>query len=369
MQKSIRKKQDFPVGGFLFLGVSIIFMVRFVNVALQNDLGGTHAYVQILNLGMPLVEGTYYDERAYEESNVTISGLIKETLGINSIDPTTILAMEIPRFNKFNEVEFVKNDTPIENKEGVDSFVLDDGSIKKEEKPAAGEADPLGIRNPDIVKKLDQTNPQILMYNAHTTEAIGQGRNLIEDKTKNIQGVTELIEKELEEYYGIAVIFDKTKHDVFYEQSYQRAKETLYQYKEKYGENQFNLVIDVHRDGVVPINGVITDRLKNAVTTNINGENVSRIMFVETSNSGPENYATTTEINKRMIDKSNELFPGLARYVRKTERGLQKYNQEVFKNSTLIEIGAEINTPTESQAAAKYVARLIAEEIHYQENN
>ncbi|MGL4656331.1 MAG: stage II sporulation protein P [Sarcina sp.] len=369
IQKSIRRKQDFPIGGFLFLCVSVIFMARFVNIALQSDLGGTHAYVQILNLGMPLVEGTYYDERAYEESNVTISGLIKETLGINNIDPTTILAMEIPRFNKFNEIELVKNDIPIENQNEIDSFVLDDESVKKQEKLIIGEDDPLGIRNPNIVKRLDQTNPQVLMYNAHTTEAIGQGRRLIEDKSKNIQGVTELIEKELEEYYGIAVIFDKTKHDTFYEQSYDRAKETLYKYKEQYGEGRFNLVIDVHRDGVVPENGEVTERLKQAVTTEMNGESVSRLMFVETSNSGPENYATTTAINQRMFDKCNEIFPGLARYIRKGQRGYKKYNQEVFKNSTLIEIGAEINTPAESKAAAKYVARLIAEEIHYQENN
>ena len=359
------KRKEFPVGTLLFLGVTIFFMVRFVNITLKNDLGGSHAYVQILNLGMPVVEGTYYDEAAYEESTVTIKGIIKQTLGLNNIDTSTILAAQIPRFNDFNEA-FVQNELKPDTTEIVDSFVLEDGSIKKEEKP---KIDPSGIRNPNIVKTLDQANPQILMVNSHTTEAIGQPRVLVEDPSKNIQGVTELIVKELEDYYGISVIYDKTKHDVFYEQSYYRSKETLQGYKAKYGEGQFNLVIDVHRDGVLEAGGKITPKLKNAITTEINGEKVSRIMFVETTNSGPENYATTNAIAKRMLASCNELFPGLGRDIRTFNNGKAKFNQEVFKNSILIEIGAEISTVAESQATAKYLARLIAEEVYYQENN
>jgi stage II sporulation protein P len=357
-RQSANRKKDFPVGLLLFLGVTVMFMVRFVKITLNNDFGGTHAYIQILNLGMPLVEGTYYDERAYEESIVTIDSLVKETLGLDKINPSTILAVQIPGFGNFNE--FAKNE--IEKGEDINSFVLNDESIKKEEKPEKPEADPSGIRNPDIVKNIDQTNPQVLLYTTHTAEAFGQAKDRSDDPTKNVIGVGELIAKELEEYYGIATILDKTKHDTFYEVSYDRSKETLHKYKEQYGEGQFNMVVDIHRDGVG------RDK-KHVVTETINSESLARLMFVETTNSGPENYATTTAINQRMMENCNKLFPGLGRYIRKTDYGLAKYNQEVFKNTTLIEVGAEPNTPAEAQASAKYIARLIAEEIHYQENN
>ncbi|MGL4761287.1 MAG: stage II sporulation protein P [Sarcina sp.] len=356
-RQSVSRKKDFPVGLLLFLGVTIIFMVRFVKIALNNDFGGSHAYIQILNLGMPLVEGTYYDETAYEESIVTIDSLVKETLGIDNIDPTTILAAQIPGFGGFNE--FVKNEVNV-TPETNPTFVLNEESIKKQEKPTVKEVDQTGIRNPEIVKKLDQGNPKVLLYSSHTAEAFGQAKNFDDDPTKNVVAVTELIAKELEEYYGIAVIHDKTKHDVFYEQSYSRSKETLYKYKEQYGANQFNMVVDIHRDGVG------RDK-KHVVTENINGENVAKIMFVDTRNS--PNFANTHAMNQRLMENSKKLFPGLARSVRTANNGRSQYNQEVLNNTTLIEVGAEPNTPAEAQATAKYIARLIAEEVHYKENN
>lgn len=355
IQRSVSKKRDFPVGLLLFLCVTMFFMVRFVKIALNNDLGGSHAYIQILNLGMPLVEGTYYDETAYEESIVTIESLVKETLGLDKINPSTILAGQIPRFGDFNQ--FAKNE--IKTEEDINSFVLNDESIKKEEKPVV-KTDLNGIRNPKIVKELDQTKPQVLLYNTHTEEAFGQAKNFDADPNKNIIGVTELIAKELEEYYGIAVIQDKTNHSIFYEKSYERSKETLYKYKEQYGANYFDLVVDVHRDGVG------RDK-KHVVTSNINGENVAKLMFVDTMNS--PNFNNTHAINERMLKNSNELFPGLSRYIRTANRGKSQYNQEVLNNTTLIEIGAEPNTVVEAKATAKYVARLIAEEVHYRESN
>ena len=211
-----------------------------------------------------------------------------------------------------------------------------------------------------IVKKLDQGNPQVLLYSTHTAEAFGQAKDFHEDSTKNVVGVTELIAKELEEYYGIAVIHDKTKHDVFYEQSYSRSKETLYKYKEQYGVDQFNMVVDIHRDGVG------RDK-KHVVTGNLNGENIAKIMFVDTRNS--PNFANTHAMNQRLMENSKKLFPGLARTIRSANKGRSMYNQEVLNNTTLIEVGAEPNTPAEAQATAKYIARLIAEEVYYQENN
>ena len=354
-QHNVRKKNnDFPVGLLLFLVFSLVFMTRFIKIFLDNETRDSHAYVQILNAGLPMVKGTYYDEASYEESIVDIKSLVKETLGIDKINPSTILAMQIPGFGGFNK--FAKAEIKTQN--DVESFVLNDDNIDKEKVKGKVKVDPNGIRNADIVKELDSSNPEVLIYQTHSDEGFNVKGNFTADKNSNIVGVGDLIAKELEEYYGISVIHDETKHDVMYQDSYKRSRETVQKYSEQYGK--FDIVIDLHRDGV----GM--DK-KHAVTRDVNGENVGAIIFVDTRNS--QYFDSTNAMNQRMYNMANSLFPGLAKPIRTVNRGLSKYNQDIMKNTTLIEVGGEPNLPEEVHATAKYVARLIAEEVHYKNNN
>lgn len=354
-RQSVHRNKDFPVGLLLFLIVSLFFMVRFVKVFLANDVGGSHAYAQIINAGMPLVKATYYEEDAYEEF-VTIEGLIKETLGIDKINPASILAAQLPGFDSFNELVQNDNRGELVTEEEIDSFILSDEDIKKEEKPPV---DPAGVRNPEIVKQLDQSNPEVLLYYTHTAEAFNVERNFSDDISKNIMGVGELVAKELEEYYGIAVVNDKTKHDTMYTNSYDRSRETVKRYNDEY-PNGFDLVVDLHRDGVGKNN-------RKPVVRNVNGEDVAAIYFVDTRNS--QYFDTTHDITTRMSTKANELFPGFSRGIRTANNGLSMYNQDIIKNTILLEVGGEPNIPEEAMASAKYIARLIAEEVHYRNNN
>lgn len=360
-RQAVSRNKDFPVGLLLFLIVSLFFMVRFVKVFLANDVGGSHAYAQIINAGMPMLKATYYEKDAYEEF-VNIESIIKETLWLDKINPTTILAAEIPGFETFNQLVLndeagdLNNEGTTNPVEDVDSFVLGDDSITK---PEAISVDPAGIRNPDIVKTLDQSNPEVLMYHTHNTEAYSVDRNFTEDLDKNIMGIGDLVVKELEEYYGIAVVHDKTKHDTMYTDSYYRSRETIQKYSEQY-PNGFDLVIDLHRDGVGKTN-------KKPVLRNINGEDVAAIYFVDTRNSS--NFENTHDITTRMDAKANELFPTFSRGIRTANQGKSKYNQDIMKNTILLEVGAESNTPEEAKASAKYIARLIAEEVYYRNNN
>lgn len=357
-QRSVRRRNnDFPVGLMLFMILSIVFMCRFVNIFLNNETRDSHAYVQILNAGLPVAKGTYYDEASYEESIVDIKSLVKETLGIDKIDPSTILAMQIPGFNGFNQ--YVKAN--VETQNDVDKFVLNDESIDKkteEEKPKP-EADASGVRNPNIVKELDESNPEVLLYQTHSDEGFTVPGHFTPDTNYNIVGVGEFIAKELEEYYGIAVIHDKTKHDTMYEDSYERSRETVKRYSQEY-PNGFDIIVDLHRDSV----GM--DK-KHVVTREINGENLATLILVDTQNS--KNFASTNAMNQRIFNMSEELFPGLTRHIRTVQRGRSMYNQDIMPNTTLIEVGAEANLAEEAHRTAQYVARLIAEEVHYKNNN
>ena len=161
--------------------------------------------------------------------------------------------------------------------------------------------------------------------------------------------------KELEENYGISVIHDKTNHSASYEQSYNKSRETVKKYTNEYDD--FKMVIDIHRDSVGEHN-------KKNLTANINGESLAKVMFVTTRNNQYFNDAES--LAYRFINKANELFPDILRRQEtyKYNRGQNAFNQDFNKNSMLIEVGAEVNTSKEAQATAKYIARLIAEELN-----
>lgn len=361
-KQKVRRKKDFPVGMTIVLVLGIVFMVRFVKVALANEVGGSLAYIQILNSGMPLVGGTYYDKEAYEEINVTVPSLIVETLGINKIDYNKILSMQLPAFSDYDviaraEMEKEKLDST------VTSFELDNQSVAKKDPNKKPEVVAQGVRNPNIVRELDQSKPMVLLYNTHSDEAYYTQTSSSRNKDENVIGMTELIAKELEEYYGIATIYDKTHHAMSYNDAYYRSRETVQAYEAKY--KSFDMVVDIHRDGVRGAGSPI-DHNKHLVTTELNNESLAKIMFVDTRNS--PKFEGTHAMNQRMDKMANEIFPGMSRGIRTANRGKAMYNQHIMDNTTLIEVGAESNTPQEAQNSAKYIARLIAEEIHARGN-
>lgn len=360
-KQKVRRKKDFPVGMTLILILAVVFMVRFVKIALANEVGGSLAYIQIFNAGMPLVGGTYYDEEAYEEIDVTLPSLIIETLGINKIDYNKILAMQLPTFKDYDIIARAEADKEKADST-VNSFELGNQSIAKVEPKKEGEI-PQGVRNPDIVRALDQSKPMVLLYNTHSDEAFYTPTSASRNKEENVVGVTELIAKELEEYYGIATIYDKTHHAMSYNDAYYRSRETLQAYEQKY--KNFEMVIDIHRDGVRGSGNPI-DHNKHLVTSELNNESLAKILFVDTRNS--PKFEASHAMNQRMDQKANEIFPGLSRGIRTANNGKAMYNQQIMDNTTLIEVGAESNTPQEAQNTAKYIARLIAEEIHARGN-
>lgn len=205
-----------------------------------------------------------------------------------------------------------------------------------------------------LKKTLDQSKPQILLYHTHTTEGYSVSNST--DENMNVVGVGSYLTKELEENYGISVIHDKTMHSASYNDSYKRSRETVQNYVNKYG--QFDMVIDLHRD---------SHSNKNLVTANINGENVAKIMFVLTRNN--PNYQDSLKLATSLRDTADKLFPGLTIDAKDNgfyiyNRGQSMFNQDLNKNSTLIEVGADCNTPQEAMNTAKYLARIIAEQLN-----
>lgn len=352
--RTMRKNSELPMGLIFTLVFTIFFMIRFMNIALSRNIMGNHAYVQMINEGIPMLKAEYYDKDAYVESEVTVKNLVLETFWIDKINLETILALQIPGFN-----EFASKNEFSGSKENIDSFIVKESSIEKHtenEKKENQDTKVNEARNPNIVKVLDQSKPEVLIYSSHTAEAFGETGGFSNDMEKNILGVGALIEKELEEYYGISVIHDKTMYAADYNNAYKRSREGVQSYLNKYGD--FKFILDLHRDG---------GPKRENVTMNINGESVARVMFGNGKNN--PNYAHSNETINRMIEDLNKNFPGLSRGIVTYNRAKSNsYNQDLSKNAYLMEVGSEKCTPEEAKNTAKYIARIIAEEVYRQDN-
>lgn len=351
-------KREIPLGMIILLSLLIIFMFRFMKIAASKDMRENLSYIQLLNAGMPVAKGTYYDENAYLESNITLKSLALETLNIKPLDPLELVRQEIPYFDAANKIASI-SDLSYDSSEKVASFDLNKESIDiitEEERESLNleNGKDNGVYDPTLKKELDQSKPEVLIYHTHNSEGYSEERTSNNEEF-NVVGIGTLVTKELQENYGISVIHDKTNHSASYEQSYNKSRETVKKYTEKYDD--FKMVIDIHRDSVGEHN-------KKNLTANINGEKLAKLMFVTTKNNRYFNDAES--LAYRFINKANELFPEILRRQEtyKYNRGQNAFNQDFNKNSMLIEVGAEVNTSKEAQATAKYIARLIAEELN-----
>lgn len=314
----------------------IIFFVRIGMVLKRSNERGGYAYVQLLNFGMPIVHTEVYKEEGYAENKLSIKQVCLEALELNNISSLGIVKSEVKYFNQGYE----------ENSQvaSIKPFSINDEFISKVSRENTA-------LDPSLKKNLDNSKPEVLIYHTHTTENYAEAGSDTEESKYNVVGVGDELARILEEDYGISVIHDRTNHSISYNNSYDRSRETVAYYLNKYGD--FKIIVDLHRDSTTN---------KDAMTANINGENVAKIMYVTTKNS--PRYAKNTELAEFVYNKANELFPGLTRKPTIYNRGKGYFNQDMSDNSILIECGANINTSAEAQGTAKYIARLFAERIN-----
>ncbi|MDD6796579.1 MAG: stage II sporulation protein P [Clostridiaceae bacterium] len=347
-QDIIRRKRAKPKINIIVAIIVVligIFAFRVINVLRSNTERGGFAYVELLNFGMPVVETQVYDEGAYAENNLSIKAVLLQALGLNNIDNLSIINTEVSFFKQgFTGIDLSTSNTT--SSLDIDSFNINDNTVLKAESNA-------DVENEALKKALDSTKPEVLIYHSHTTESYAETSGDSLDENHSVVGVANVIEKELEENYGISVIHDKTNHSISYNDSYKRSRETVQKYLKEYGD--FKIIIDLHRDSVPK---------KNAVTGTVNGENIAKLMFVLTKNSA--RYGANQALADEMRDKANELFPGLMRgngeYTYNS--GMNQFNLGLSDGSMLIEVGSEVNTAEESQNSGKFIARLIAEHIN-----
>lgn len=340
-------KNNFSVGYFIIIIAFIIFLIRSVNIINNYGERGGFAYVQMLNFSVPLVETQIYDEAQYADNHLSLKNVVLEALGIKGMSGYSIVAKEISLFSSILGNNSLR--TPISK---LTPFSLNNNSIAKMTPEEIAELNKVSAAyDPSLKKALDNSKPEVLIFHTHTTENYAEAERDTTDNNFNVAGVGDVLAKELEEGYGISVIHDKTNHSVSYNDSYARSNETLKSYLNEYGD--FKLIIDLHRDSVAN---------KDAVTVNINNQNLAKMMFV----TGQNSYRY--EANKTLVDElyntANTLFPGIIRDTYEYEIAATSINYSLSDNMVLIEVGANINAAQEAKLTAKYIARIVAEHLN-----
>ncbi|NCB31089.1 MAG: hypothetical protein EOM66_06740 [Clostridia bacterium] len=212
------------------------------------------------------------------------------------------------------------------------------------------------------------TEPKVLIYHTHTTEAYFQtpahsytpsGDWRTHENDHNIVAVGEKLATLLRETYGIAVIHDTTDHEPpKLATSYSRSVKTMEKYKRDYPS--ITMFIDVHRDAY----GSNIKEPKDFIV--IDGKEVARIMFVVGTGEGATgtgygempDFAANFALAKRITESLAGVNPGLVRNIRvKTGR----YNQHISNQCLLIEVGHNANTLEQALNAVDYLAAAIAE--------
>ena len=209
----------------------------------------------------------------------------------------------------------------------------------------------------------DMSKPTILIYHSHTTECytlldVGYYTESTDLKTKdsdrNMVRVGDEICRVLESR-GFNVIHDTEIHDLSYNEAYASSRKSVNEYLEKYPS--IDITIDVHRDSIT-----YSDGTKVKPTAVVDGKKAAKMMIISGCEYGSISNYPNWECNLRfstaVVNKANEMYPGLMRPILFSER---KYNLDLTKNSILLEIGTEANTLDEACYSGRLFANALAE--------
>ncbi|WP_234121443.1 stage II sporulation protein P [Clostridium hydrogenum] len=333
-----------------------IFMNSFKNVSLnasKNYDKTNMSYIQLMNYSIPSLKVVNYKEENTDENNYSLKNLLLQVIGIDIYHPKNVISKELAcfRWDELEENLAYNNDTS----NSVDNFDLKDIDISKIPSDSSNSSKSkntvVNVYNPSLKKKLDESKPEVLIYHSHTFESYKPCKDDSSDPTQNVCAVGDELVKELEQNYGIATINDKTVNCADYNKSYTRSGELLDKYLKKYGD--FKMIIDMHRDSTP---------CANDTTVELNGENVSKFMFVMPRKN--PHYNKNMIIVNGLISITDKLFPKLCSGIYGCDYGINFYNQGKSNNAFLLEVGSNVNTLNEAEGSAKYIARVIAEYLN-----
>ena len=221
------------------------------------------------------------------------------------------------------------------------------------------ETDNIKLTKEMLVPEVDVNTKNILIYHTHTCESYTQTDNYKYKasgnfRTKDLNCNMVRVGAELEKYlkhYGYNVIYDTTIYDSSYSQSYDRSLKGVAKLLEE--NKDTDILFDMHRDAI--------GDSSYAPTVKIGDDEAAQLMFVIGSNGGGsehDNWNENLKLAIKIQEKANELYPGLFKPIVLRD---SRYNQQLAKGASIIEVGATGNTMEQCLNSMKYLSKVLSE--------
>lgn len=207
------------------------------------------------------------------------------------------------------------------------------------------------LNSPPEVKINKTSNPQVLIYHTHTSEAyMSKDQGFFyesyyprsTDSSRNVTRVGNAISESLKAH-GIQAIHDTTYHDSpTYKGSYSRSLKTIKDNLSKYPS--IKVTLDIHRDSLGS-----RENGKIKPTFTYKDKKAAQIMVVagcdKDGSLGFLNWEKNFRLSLRLHRACENMFPGMTRPL---FLGEVKYNLNLTPGSMLIEVGSDVNTLDEA---------------------
>lgn len=358
----ITKKTIAVIAAIVITAISGTGLFYFARTRTIDAFNEEDIYKHILSEGLP----------DNEEKHISIRGIISKIAGFDVNEPETVIEEYSPIFEHEDggstgeEAGDSQSTDTEDNTDSTQTTTEPELPDKEQIYTASGlelnnatnyDVDINALCAEDLIFKIEDDLPQVLVMHTHTTECYDGDQMSGEterntDEAYNVIAVGDEICKVLEEN-GIKTIHDKTYHDYpSYQGSYTRALTTI---ENNLKENpSIKVVLDIHRDAFIYADG---SKLK--VECEQNGVSAAQVMLVVGSNSmglWHENWRENLKFAAKIQNAANIMYPGLMRPINlRTER----FNAHTTNGSLILEVGSNGNTLEQAKEGGKYVARAI----------
>ncbi len=190
-------------------------------------------------------------------------------------------------------------------------------------------------------------NPRVYIYSTHPNESYLGKKLEGYDSDNTVVLASIMLQKKLNEK-GIGTIVEERSaseyiknNNLTYNESY---KATRVFVKDKLKTNDFDLIIDLHRDSAS----------KDKTTAIINNEKYAKVMFVCNINY-KKNVALAKKLNDIIVNKNPNLTRGIY------NKYIDNFNQDLASNILLIELGGNYNEINEVMLTIDVLADAIKE--------
>lgn len=211
-----------------------------------------------------------------------------------------------------------------------------------------------------LTPTIDVNTKNIVIYHTHTCESYTPTENYKYKasgnfRTTDINYSVARVGTELTKYmehYGYNVIHDTTLYDYpSYSESYDRSLKAVAKILEE--NKDTDILFDIHRDAI--------GDSSYAPTVKIGDDEAAQLMFVIGSNGGGsehDNWNENLKLAIKIQEKANELYPGLFKPIILRN---SRYNQQLAKGASIIEVGATGNTMEQCLNSMKYLSKVLSE--------